>query len=141
MAPLDFVGLGETRGRSATLARAAPFAAVGFDALDGLATVTEVLPPAFPDVFAAVFTAALLGNFPAALPADTLRAATALARAGAFPRPPTSFPPAGPPAADVRLGFARRFAFAMRSRYLLIERNVNGAAASRDHVTPRSASS
>jgi len=70
----------------------------------------------------------LEGILPVALPAAAFRAAAAPARAGAFPRPAPSFPPAGRPADDVRLGFARRFAFAMRSRYLLIKRDVNGAA-------------
>jgi len=62
-----------------------------------------------------------------------LPAAVATARAGAFPRPPpnlSNLPPAGRPAADDRLGFARRFAFAMRPRYLHIQRNVNGATLS-----------
>jgi len=89
-----------------------------------------VVPVPFPVTFP-FWLAATAGRFEdplaVAFAAAAFPAAVAPERAGVFPRPAPTLTPAGRPTDDVRLGFARRFAFAMRPRYLHIQRNVNGA--------------
>lgn len=141
VAVLDFDRSGETFGRL-PVAVAVRFASGALDVLAGLARTTAGFNAACPTALPPTFLAAISAAFPAgilpgaAFAAAAFPVAVALTRADAFPRPAPSLPPAGRPADDVRLGFARRFAFAMRPRYLLIKRDVNGAPSfqrSREH--------